>query len=113
MAAADAYSYLHLVLVAGIIVFAVGARSAVADANHALPIAPRLALSGGVAFYLAGQWGFWWRMVGRFRRPLLIAVAATVLAFALSGGLPAWATAAAPPVVLAGLVAWDRYRLDR
>ena len=53
LAAADAYSYLHLVIVAGIITFAVGvkvlARGSVAAS---LPGPARLALCGGVALYL-------------------------------------------------------------
>ena len=49
LAAADAYSYLHLVLVAGIIVFAVGVKLAVHDVGEPLDDATRLALCGGVA----------------------------------------------------------------
>jgi low temperature requirement protein LtrA len=45
LAAADAYSYLHLVLVAGIIVFAVGAKYAVAHVASPLSAGARLALS--------------------------------------------------------------------
>src|SRR5213078_725120 len=55
LAAADAYSYLHLLLVAGIIVFAVGAKGAVAHVADPLTEGARLALCGGVAAYLAGH----------------------------------------------------------
>ena len=55
LAAADSYSYLHLAIVAGIIVFAVGAKALVADPSAVLSDAQRLALSGGVALYLAGH----------------------------------------------------------
>lgn len=106
--AADAYSYLHLALVAGIIVVAVGARSAVAAADHPLPFAARLALCGGIALYMAGLIGFRWRMLGRVNRSQLVAMAAVAAVFALSGGVPAWAAAAGVVAVLASEVTWDR-----
>ena len=52
LAASDAYSYLHLLLVAGIIVFAVGMKDALADVGEPLGDAARLALTGGIALYL-------------------------------------------------------------
>jgi len=59
LAAADAYSYLHLVIVAGIIIFAVGVKSLVQGTVSApLSDAARLALCGGVAVYLIGNVGF-------------------------------------------------------
>jgi low temperature requirement protein LtrA len=60
LAAADAYSYFHLLVVAGIIIFAVGAKLALKGSTG--PGA--LALCGGVALYLAGLLGFAWRMLG-------------------------------------------------
>jgi low temperature requirement protein LtrA len=60
LAAADAYSYLHLLIVAGIIIFAVGAKFAIRGSSGPAG----LALCGGVAVYLTGQVGFAWRMLG-------------------------------------------------
>jgi low temperature requirement protein LtrA len=108
LAAADGYSYIHLVLVAGIIVFAVGARSAVVYANDPLPVASRLALCGGVALYLAGQAGFRMRMGGRLRRAMVGAIAAVVIVFAVSAGVSAWADAAALVLVLTALLTWEQ-----
>ncbi len=108
LAAADGYSYIHLVLVAGIIIFAVGARSAVAYANDPLPVASRLALCGGVALYLAGQAGFRMRMGGRLRRAMLGAITAVVTVFAVSVVLPAWLDTAALVLVLTALVSWEQ-----
>ena len=64
LAAADAYSYLHLVMIAGIIVFAAGAKLAIAAVEDSLDDAARLALCGGVALYLAGHAAFRWRLFG-------------------------------------------------
>jgi low temperature requirement protein LtrA len=105
LAAADAYSYLHLLLVAGIIAFAVGAKKAVGHAADPLDDAARLALCGGVAVYLAGHIAFGLRMMGAFSRPKAVAAAACLVVYALAGGLPAWATAGIVAAVLGLLVA--------
>jgi low temperature requirement protein LtrA len=106
LAAADGYSYLHLLLVAGIIVFAVGARYAVAHVDDALPAAARLSLCGGVALYLAGHAFFRLRMVGTLSY-VKLGAAAACLALALAHGLAAWATAGAVTLVVALLVLWE------
>ncbi|WP_301146525.1 low temperature requirement protein A [Mycobacterium simiae] len=50
----DAYSYLHLPPVAGIMLFAVGAHATIEHATHRLPLLSAIALAGGMAlFYLA------------------------------------------------------------
>ncbi len=68
LAAADGYSYLHLVIVAGIITFAVGVKVLTRDSVTApLPGPARLALCGGVALYLIGHAAFALRMVERGR----------------------------------------------
>src|SRR4029453_2148805 len=64
LAAADGYSYLHLVIVAGIIVFAVGMKVTIHDLGEPLADAARLALCGGLALYLLGNVAFRLRMVG-------------------------------------------------
>jgi low temperature requirement protein LtrA len=110
IAAADGYSYLHLVLVAGIIVFAVGMRLATQDAAATLSEAPRLALTGGVALYLAGHAAFRLRIVRSISYEKLIAAGAVLLLFALSGGLPAWSVAATVSVVVTALCALETSR---
>ena len=107
LTAADAYSYLHLVLVAGIIIFAVGARNTVAHLSHPLPTAARLALCGGIAIYLVGNVAFRFRMTARVDVPELAAAALAMIVFAASGGLAAWGDAGLMVLVLALLVAWE------
>jgi low temperature requirement protein LtrA len=65
LAAADAYSYIHLLLVAGIVLFAVGAKTAIAHIDNPLPDGAQIALFGGVALYLLGHAAFRLRMTGR------------------------------------------------
>src|SRR5206468_389338 len=107
LAAADGYSYLHLVLVAGIIVFAVGVKLAVHDAAQPLADAARLALCGGVAAYLLGHAAFLARMLRVVSAPRLVAAGVLLVLFAVSGGLDAWALAAAVAAVLAALCAYE------
>jgi low temperature requirement protein LtrA len=102
LAAADAYSYLHLVIVAGIIIFAVGMKVTIHDLGEPLSGAPRLALCGGVALYLIGNAGFRLRLVGAVAYPKLAGAAALLAVFALGGGLSAlWVMALATLVLVA------------
>jgi low temperature requirement protein LtrA len=65
LAAADAYSYIHLLLVAGIVYFAFGAKWAIAGIDSELDPVARAGLFGGVALYLLGHSAFRLRMTGR------------------------------------------------
>ncbi len=53
--ARDSYSYLHLPMVAGIILFAVGAKKTLGDVGESLKLVPAVALCGGVALYLVAH----------------------------------------------------------
>jgi low temperature requirement protein LtrA len=110
LAAADAYSYLHLVLVAGIIIFAVGVKLAVEGVDAPLSDAARLALCGGVALYLAGHVAFAWRMGGGINYTRLGVAAALVVLFATGSGLDAWGLAAVMTGVMAALCALEAVR---
>jgi low temperature requirement protein LtrA len=105
LAAADSYSYLHLVLVAGIIIFAVGVRHAAQHVGGHLPDGYRLALCGGVALYLVGHAAFRLRIARILNYDPLIAAAAAMGVFAAGGGQPAWVVSCAVAVVLALLCA--------
>lgn len=100
LAAADSYSYIHLAIVAGIIVFAVGMKVAIHDVGHDLPDAARLALCGGIALYFAGNVAFRLRLVGALAHAQLLGVLGMAAAFAFAGGLSTvWMTALATAVV--------------
>jgi len=114
LAAADSFSYLHLPIVAGIIVFAGGVRLVVHGTLGApMSDAGRLAFCGGVALYLAGVSGFRLRLLGE-RSPgrLLVAVAMLVL-FAVGSGLPAWLTTLLSAVLVLSLCAAELVFDDR
>jgi low temperature requirement protein LtrA len=103
LAAADAYSYMHLVLVAGIIVFAVGIKTAIAHLDDPLGDGARLALCGGIALYLAGHLAFRMRMTGELGWEKALAAIAMLAVFAVTGDAAAWVTASAATAVLAAL----------
>jgi len=104
LAASDGYSYIHLVIVAGIIIFAVGVKLVVRNPVGApMPVAGRLAMCSGVALYLLGLSAFRLRMFGQLGvRGVGVAVALLAL-FGLGGSIPAWSLAAAIAVLLAVL----------
>ncbi len=90
LAAADAYSYLHLLIVAGIIIFDVGVRFVVHSAGAHAEEPARLALCGGVALYLLGHLAFHWRILGEVGALKAVCAGGVMLVFALGGGLPGW-----------------------
>jgi low temperature requirement protein LtrA len=59
--ARDAYTYLHLPMVAGIVVFAFALKSTLADVGHDLDAVPAVCLCGGPALYLLAYELIWWR----------------------------------------------------
>jgi low temperature requirement protein LtrA len=104
LAAADGYSYIHLVIVAGIITFAVGVKVLTRGSVSApLSDAARLALCGGVAAYLVGHAGFALRMVGELEHEKLVVAVALLVLYAVAGGLPAWALAVAVAALMGAL----------
>jgi low temperature requirement protein LtrA len=106
LAAADAYSYLHLVIVAGIITFAVGVKVLTRDSvTAALPGPARLALCGGVALYLVGTSAFSLRLLGSLPHGQLIVAVALMALYAVGGSLPAWVVAGGVTLLLAALCA--------
>jgi low temperature requirement protein LtrA len=110
LAAADAYSYLHLVLVAGIIVFAVGVKLALHDVDHALPGPERLALCAGLALYLVGHVAFGMRIVGVVGREKVVVGGALLVLYAAGGGLPAWALLVTAAALLGALCVVESLR---
>jgi low temperature requirement protein LtrA len=99
LAAADAYSYIHLVIVAGIIIYAAGVKLTVSNPVGApMPGPGRLALCGGVAIYLLGLAAFRLRIAGEAGPLPLVAALALLVLYAAGGSIPAW-------LVVAGIAA--------
>jgi low temperature requirement protein LtrA len=78
--ARDSYSYMHLLMVAGIVLTALGMKVTIGHATAHLPAAPAFALLGGVALYLLGLVAFRYRHVRTInRRRLLLAIVLLIL----------------------------------
>ncbi|MBV8988088.1 MAG: low temperature requirement protein A [Solirubrobacterales bacterium] len=104
LAGADGYSYLHLLIVAGIIIFAVGVRTLVRqDVGEPLPDAARLCLCGGSGLYLAGAVAFGLRVAGTIGYEKLVVVIALLMLYAFGAGLAAWLVALLAAALLAAL----------
>jgi low temperature requirement protein LtrA len=98
----DAYTYIHIPMVAGIIADAVGAELMIADPGATLAAAGRAALCGGAALYLLGHVAFRLRMAGSLSRKRLGTALALVALAVVGAVLPALVLGTA---VLAALVA--------
>jgi low temperature requirement protein LtrA len=66
--ARDSYSYIHFLLVAGIILLALGLKKAIGHPTDPLEDVPGFALVGGVAIYLLGLVSFRYRHVQSINR---------------------------------------------
>jgi low temperature requirement protein LtrA len=78
--ARDCYSYLHLPMVAGIVLFALALKKTLVHVGDPLDTIPAVALCGGVALYLIAHVAFLVRLTRRvFRRRTIGAVVAFAL----------------------------------
>ena len=113
--ARDAYNYLHMPMVAGIVLFALGLKTTIGHVGEALDTVPAVALCGGAALYLLGHIAFLFRTTGRvFRRRTVGAVALLALTPA-AVAIPALAALALVSAVCSVVVAYEviRYRAAR
>jgi len=72
--ARDSYSYLHLPMIAGIVLMALGMKKTLGHVDEPLDTVPSVALFGGVALYYAGHLAFRLRNVRTLNRPRLVAL---------------------------------------
>ena len=113
--ARDSYSYLHLPMVAGIVLFALGLKTTLHHVGATLDTVPAVALCGGAALYLLGHIAFLFRTTGRlFRRRTLGAVGLLALIPAALA-IPALAALALVSAVCSLVVGYEvlRYRDQR
>ncbi len=92
--ARDSFSYLHLPMVAGIVLLALGLKTALAHVGDALHAVPAFALLGGTALYLLAHVAFRWRNVHRFSTQRLVCAIVLVALVPLAMEIPALASLA-------------------
>ncbi|HYT78467.1 MAG TPA: low temperature requirement protein A [Actinomycetota bacterium] len=108
--ARDAYSYLHLPMVAGIVLFAFGLKTTLPDVTRSLPTVPALGLVGGIALYLLAHVALRLRIGGGLGRGRPIA--SVLLLGLLPVAREVWALAALGIVaaVCASLIGYEALR---
>jgi low temperature requirement protein LtrA len=70
--ARDSYSYLHFLMVAGIVLVALGVKKTILHVDDPLETVPAFALLGGIAVYLLGHVAFRFRHVHTINRQRLL-----------------------------------------
>lgn len=108
--ARDSYSYLHLPMVAGVLLFALGVKKTMAHPEDPLSTVGSAALAGGIALFLAAHVLFRLRNVRTFSRHRVVTLLVLV-ALAIAGpSMPAAALLLVVALVCGALVAWETIR---
>src|SRR5207302_6372602 len=108
--ARDVYSYLHLPMVAGIVLFAFGLKTTLLDVGHELPTIPALGLLGGVGLYLLAHVALRLRIGGGLGRGRPIASVLLLGLFPVGREVPALAALGMVAAVCASLIAYEALR---
>ncbi len=105
--ARDSYSYLHLPMIAGIVLVALGVKKAIGHVEDPLETVPAVALFGGIALYYAGHLGFRLRNVRSLNRPRLVAAVVCLCLIPLSGEVDAILALALGAAVTSAVIAYE------
>jgi low temperature requirement protein LtrA len=108
--ARDAYPYLHLPMVAGIIFVALGIKQTLAHVGDPLETIPAVALCGGVALYLLGHNAFRIREVGTFSVPRVVVTGLCCVLIPVSVSIPSLVILAILAGLMCALVAFETMR---
>jgi low temperature requirement protein LtrA len=108
--ARDSYSYLHLPMVAGIILFAVGVKKTLEHVGDPLDVVPAVCLCGGVALYFVAHILFRLRNVGTINRQRLVVAALLAALVPVALEIPSLATLTAVTALCAALIAYEAIR---
>jgi low temperature requirement protein LtrA len=105
--ARDSFSYLHLPMVAGIVLVALGLKKTLEHVGDPLKVEPAAAMLGGVAIYLLAHVAFRWRNVHRFSLQRVVAAVALVAFLPVALEVPALVSLAVVAAALAVLIAYE------
>jgi low temperature requirement protein LtrA len=109
--ARDSYTYLHLPMVAGIIVFAVGVKKTLPHVEEHLHAVEAFALCGGVALYFLALSAFKRRNVGSWNVRRLLAAALLVAFWPLATQIDALYALVVVTIIACGVIAWEAITL--
>jgi low temperature requirement protein LtrA len=105
--ARDSFSYLHLPMVAGIVLLALGLKKTLEHVEDPLKLVPAVALLGGTALYLVAHVAFRYRNVHSFNRHRAITAVLLVALIPVAVEVPALATVGAVAAILTLLIAYE------
>jgi low temperature requirement protein LtrA len=105
--ARDSYSYLHLPMVAGIVLVALGLKTTIGHVDAHLHTIPAFALLGGLALYLLGHVAFRYRHIHSINRQRLLLAIVLFLLVPVAVELPALATVAIANVLIWLMIVYE------
>ncbi len=105
--ARDSYSYIHLALVAGIVLVALGMKKAIGHSSEELDSVIAFALLGGVAIYLLGLVGFRYRHKHTINRRRLGLAIVLLILVPVATEVPALAAIAIVDVLIWTMIAYE------
>jgi low temperature requirement protein LtrA len=108
--ARDSYTFLHLPMVAGIVLLALGVKKAIAHTHDELEIVPAVALCGGAALYLLALVAFRLRGLHTWNVQRAVAGLVCVALIPVAHAVSALAGLALVTAVLCALIAYEAIR---
>ncbi|HET9740012.1 MAG TPA: low temperature requirement protein A [Solirubrobacteraceae bacterium] len=105
--ARDSFSYLHLPMVAGIVLLALGLKKTLEHVEDPLKLVPAVALLGGTALYLLAHVAFRYRNVHSFNWHRTVTALLLVALIPVAVEIPALAIVIALAAILALLIAYE------
>jgi len=105
--ARDSYSYIHLLLVAGIVLIALGMKVTIGHHSEHLHDVPAFALLGGLAIYLIGLVSFRYRHIQTLNRQRLGLAIVLLLLVPVATALPALISLALAVVLIWAMIAYE------
>jgi low temperature requirement protein LtrA len=110
--ARDSYSYIHLALVAGIVLVAFGLKTSIAHTGDHLHAVPAFSLLGGVACYLLGLVAFRYRHVQTINRQRLVLAIVLLILVPVATAMPAVISLALVDVLIWTMVIYEHHGYD-
>jgi low temperature requirement protein LtrA len=105
--ARDSYSFLHLPMVAGIVLLALGLKKTLGDVDDPLKTVPAVALLGGTSLYLLGHVAFRWRNIHTLNKQRLVTAIVLVALVPLGVEIASLATLGLLAAILVGLIVYE------
>ncbi len=108
--ARDSYSYIHLLMVAGIVLIAFGMKATIGHHGEHLHDVPAFALLGGLAAYLLGLVAFRWRHVHSLNRHRLGLAIVLLFLVPVATAVPALISLAFAVVLIWTMIVFEHRR---